>query len=57
MLPEDAWWPVRLSAPDGLVRGHDEVNMEVVDSFGKGLVHDLERVHRGGQAGWCASRD
>jgi hypothetical protein len=49
MLPEDAWWPVRLGAPDGLVRGDDEVHTEVVDSLREGLVHHLERVNRGGQ--------
>jgi hypothetical protein len=36
MLPEDAWWPVRLGAPDGLVRGDDEVHPEVMDGFGEG---------------------
>jgi hypothetical protein len=49
MLPEDAWWPVRYGAPDGLVGGDDEVDTEVVDGFGKGFVHDLEGVDRGGQ--------
>src|SRR5215216_6216867 len=49
MLPEDAWWPVRLGAPDDLVRGDDEVHTEVVDGFGEGLVHHLERVDRSGQ--------
>src|SRR5215217_6547760 len=49
MLPEDAWWPVWFGAPDGLVRGDDEVHPEVVDSLREGLVHHLERVHRGGQ--------
>jgi hypothetical protein len=49
VLPKDAWWPARLSAPDDLVRGHDEVHPEVVKGFGEGLVHDLEGVDRGGQ--------
>src|SRR5512133_1363205 len=49
MLPEDAWWPVRLGAPDGLVRGDDEVHTEVVDGLRERLVHHLERVNRGGQ--------
>src|SRR3712207_3854602 len=49
MLPEDAWWPVRLGAPDGLIRGDHEVYPEVVDGFRDGLVHHLERVDRGGQ--------
>ena len=49
MLPEDAWWPVRLAAPDGLVWGDDEVHTEVVDGFGERLVHHLERVDRSGQ--------
>jgi hypothetical protein len=49
MVPKDAWWPVRLSAPDGFVRGDDEVDTEVVEDLREGLVHDLERVHRGGQ--------
>jgi hypothetical protein len=33
VLPEDAWWPVRLGAPDGLVRGDDEVYTEVVEGL------------------------
>jgi hypothetical protein len=41
MLPEDAWWPVRFGAPDGFVRGDDEVDTEVVDGFREGLVHHL----------------
>jgi hypothetical protein len=49
MLPEDAWWPVRRGAPDGLVRGDDEVHTEVVDGFGEGFVDHLEEVDRGGQ--------
>jgi hypothetical protein len=49
MLPEDAWWPMRLSAPDGLIRGGDEVHTEVVDGLGQRLVHHLERVDRGSQ--------
>jgi hypothetical protein len=49
MLPEDAWWPVWLGAPDGLVRRDDEVHAEVMDGFGEGLAHHLERVDRGGQ--------
>src|SRR5919202_395031 len=49
MLPEDPWRSVRLSAPDGLVRCDDEVHPEVVDGFGKGLVHHLKWVNRGGQ--------
>jgi hypothetical protein len=49
MLPEDAWWPMWFGAPDGLVRGDDEVRPEVVDGFGEGLVHHLKRVDRGGQ--------
>jgi hypothetical protein len=47
MLLEDAWWPVRLAAPDGFFRGDDEVHTEVVDCFGEGLVQHLERVNRG----------
>ena len=31
MLPEDAWGPVRLGAPDGLIWGDDEVYPEVVE--------------------------
>jgi hypothetical protein len=34
MLPEDAWGPVRLGAPDGLVWGDDE-SPGVVDGFGQ----------------------
>jgi hypothetical protein len=49
MLPEDAWWPVRLGAPDGLVRGDDKVHTEVVDGLREGLVHHLQRVNRGSQ--------
>src|SRR6266545_3912836 len=49
MLPEDAWWPVRLGAPDGLIGGDDEVHPEVVDGLREGLVHYLERVNRSGQ--------
>jgi hypothetical protein len=49
MLPEDPWWPVRLGAPDGLIRGDDEVHPEVVDGLRDRLVHHLERVDRGGQ--------
>jgi hypothetical protein len=45
VLPEDAWWPVRLGAADGFVRGEDEVHTEVVDGFGEGFVHYLERVN------------
>jgi hypothetical protein len=33
VLPEDAWWPVRLNAPDDVVRGEDEVHTEVVDGL------------------------
>jgi hypothetical protein len=40
---------VRLGTPDSVVRGHDEIHTEVVDGFGEGLAHHLERVHRGGQ--------
>jgi hypothetical protein len=49
MLPEDAWWPVRLGAPNGLIRRDNEVRPEVVDSLREGLVHHLERVNRRGQ--------
>jgi hypothetical protein len=49
MLPEDAWWPVRLGAPDDLLRSDDEVHTEVVDGLRERLVHELERVDRGGQ--------
>ena len=31
------------------LRGDDEVDTEVVDGFGEGFVHYLERVDRGGQ--------
>ena len=43
MLPEDAWWPMRLGAPDGLIRGDDEVHPEVMDGLREGLVHYLKR--------------
>ena len=49
MLPEDAWRPVRLSAPDGLVRCDDKIHAEVVDGLGEGFVDHLERVDGGGQ--------
>jgi hypothetical protein len=47
MLPEDAWWPVRLGTTDGLIRGDDELDTEVVYGFGEGHVYHLERVDRG----------
>src|SRR4030095_5422516 len=49
MVPEDSWWPVRLGAQDGLVWGDEKVHTEVVNGFGKGLVHHLEPVDRGSQ--------
>jgi hypothetical protein len=34
LLPEDAWWPMRLGAPDGLIiRGDNEIDPEVVDGL------------------------
>jgi hypothetical protein len=51
MVPEDAWWPVRLGAPDGLVWGDDEVHTEIVDGLREWLVHHLKRVDRGSQHG------
>src|SRR4029453_8009807 len=47
MLPEDAWWPMRLGAPDGLSRSDDEVHTEVMDGFGERLIHHLKGVDRG----------
>jgi hypothetical protein len=39
MSPEDAWWTMRLGAPDGLIRGDDEVHPEVVDGLREGFVY------------------
>src|SRR4029450_8716152 len=54
MLPEDAWWPMWLGAPDGLVRGDDEVHTEVVEGFGGGLGPATGRGEGGG--GVCEER-